>query len=109
MKGNNEKDRSYGMSCLFLPHHAHDLLGQPGFLRAGGVSVGVRVLQCQEGVGSDGALARGAATARQVGGGERRDGGSVAGGGERLQLLEVLLLLLLLLHQLVEQHLLLLR
>lgn len=65
------------------------------------------VLHCQEGVGGDGALALGAG--QQVADGQlragERDGGNLGRGGEGLQLLEVLLLL----HQLVEQHLLLLR
>lgn len=66
------------------------------------------VLQRQEGVGSDGALALALGVGQQVADGQlsggERDGGNLARGGERLQLLEVLLLL----HQLVEQHLLLL-
>lgn len=69
--------------------------------------VGVCVLQRQEGVGSDGALALAGGAGQQVvdgdlSGGEG-DGGNLGRGGEGLQLLEVLLLL----HQLVEQHLLL--
>lgn len=66
------------------------------------------VLQRQEGVGSDGALALALGVGQQVADGQLSggewDGGNLARGGERLQLLEVLLLL----HQLVEQHLLLL-
>lgn len=66
------------------------------------------VLQRQEGVGGDGALALALGAGQQVvdgqlSGGEW-DGGNLGRGGEGLQLLEVLLLL----HQLVEQHLLLL-
>lgn len=66
------------------------------------------VLQSQEGVSSDGALALALGAGQQVvdgqlSGGEW-DGGNLRRGGEGLQLLEVLLLL----HQLVEQHLLLL-
>lgn len=66
------------------------------------------MLQCQKGVGGDGALALALGAGQQVvdgqlSGGER-DGGNLGRGGEGLQLLEVLLLL----HQLVEQHLLLL-
>lgn len=66
------------------------------------------MLQRQEGVGGDGALALALGAGQQVvdgqlSGGER-DGGNLGRGGEGLQLLEVLLLL----HQLVEQHLLLL-
>lgn len=69
--------------------------------------VSVCVLQRQEGVGSDGALALARGAGQQVvdgdlSGGEG-DGGNLGRGGEGLQLLEVLLLL----HQLVEQHLLL--
>lgn len=64
------------------------------------------VLQRQEGVGGDGALALALGAGQQVvdgqlSGGER-DRGNLGRGGEGLQLLKVLLLL----HQLVEQHLL---
>lgn len=66
------------------------------------------VLQRQEGVGGDGALALALGVGQQVADGQlsggERDGGNLGRGGEGLQLLEVLLLL----HQLVEQHLLLL-
>lgn len=69
--------------------------------------VGVCVLQCQEGVGGDGALALALGAGQQVVDGQLSgrewDGGNLGRGGEGLQLLEVLLL-----HQLVEQHLLLL-
>lgn len=70
--------------------------------------VRVCVLQRQEGVGGDGALALALGAGQQVVDGQlsrgERDGGNLGRGGEGLQLLEVLLLL----HQLVEQHLLLL-
>lgn len=69
--------------------------------------VGVCVLQRQEGVGGDGALALALGAGQQVVDGQLSgrewDGGNLGRGGEGLQLLEVLLL-----HQLVEQHLLLL-
>lgn len=83
-------------SCLLLPGDAHGLLGEPRLLLPRAVHVGVRVLQRQEGVGGDGALAlsAGQQVDGQLGGG---------GGGEGLQLLEVLLLL----HEPVEQRLLL--
>lgn len=66
------------------------------------------VLQRQEGVGGDGALALALGAGQhvvdgQLSGGER-DGGNLGRGGKGLQLVEVLLLL----HQLVQQHLLLL-
>lgn len=65
------------------------------------------VLQRQEGVGRDGALALALGARQQVvdgqlSGGEW-DGGNLGRGGERLQLVEILML-----HQLVQQHLLLL-
>lgn len=66
-------------------------------------------VQCQEGVGGDGALAVDVGGGKEGGDGQlsgrERDGGKLGGGGERLKLVEVLLLL----HQLVQQHLLLFR
>ena len=94
-------------SCLLLPCDAHGFLCEPRLLRPRAVRVGVCVLQRQEGVGSDGALALALRGGQQVVDGQlsrgERDGGNLGRGGEGLQLLEVLLLL----HQLVEQHLLL--
>lgn len=106
---NKKKKKGHLPSCLFLPCDAHGLLGEPRLLCPRGVRVSMCVLQHQEGVGGDGALALALGAGQQVvdgqlSGGER-DGGNLGRGGEGLQLLEVLLLL----HQLVEQHLLLLR
>lgn len=91
------------MSCLLLAGDAHGFFCDPGLSRPRAVCVGVCVLQCEEGVGGDGALAL------QVGEGQlragQRHGGHLARGGEGLQLLQVLMLLL---DQLQEQRLLLL-
>lgn len=92
------------LSCLLLACDAHGLLRQPRLLHTRGrVRVGVRVLQGQEGVGGDGALAFALGARQQVVDGQLR-GGEGDGGNLGLQLLEVLLLL----HQLVEGLLLLL-
>lgn len=88
------------MSCLLLARDAH------GFLRRTRLCVGVRVLQRQERVGGDGALALTLSAGKQVGDGQLSVGERQRG-NLRLQLLEVLLLLLLL-HQLEEKRLLLL-
>lgn len=101
------------MSCLLVASMAHAFLCNPGLSGRRAVRVGVRVLQREEGVGGDGALALALAAGQQVGDGQlstrERHGGDLGRGGEGLQM-EVLLLLvvLLLLNQLEEQRLLLL-